>query len=66
MKNKSFQLLSAIGIILVVFGHSKNSLLLFGTIFPFYSFHMALFAFISGYFIPETSIERITFSKAVK
>lgn len=50
MKNKSFQLLSAIGIILVVFGHSKNSLLLFGTIFPFYSFHMALFAFISGYF----------------
>ncbi len=49
-ENITFRVLSALGILFVVMGHMGYTLLEFETWFPFYSFHMALFAFISGYF----------------
>ena len=45
--NQKFNVLSAMGIILVVGGHCGFD---FVDWFPTYSFHMALFMFISGYF----------------
>lgn len=43
-------LLSFFGIIMVVLGHTGDPIRLASDIFPYYSFHMALFIFISGYF----------------
>lgn len=48
--NKKMMILSFIGIILVVLGHTGNQINMMGNIFPYYSFHMVLFIFISGYF----------------
>ena len=48
--NKKMMILSFIGIIIVVLGHTGNAFKLASDIFPYYSFHMALFVFISGYF----------------
>lgn len=47
MKNTEFSILKGLGIIAVVIGHSSWRL---DNIFDPYSFHMALFIFISGYF----------------
>lgn len=49
-KNKKMMILSCIGIILVVLGHTGNQIKLMSDLFPYYSFHMVLFIFISGYF----------------
>ena len=46
-------ILSAIGICFVLLGHLRNDLSASGTFygwFPYYSFHMPLFLFVSGYF----------------
>ncbi|MGV3150608.1 acyltransferase family protein [Sarcina ventriculi] len=51
MKNREFNILKGLGIIAVVIGHSSWR---FGKIFDPYSFHMALFIFISGYFYKTT------------
>ncbi|MDO4268456.1 MAG: acyltransferase family protein [Eubacteriales bacterium] len=48
--NMKFCLLSILGIFFVVDGHLDYSLLDVGNLFPYYSFHMPLFVFISGYF----------------
>ena len=48
--NKKMMMLSFIGIIIVVLGHTGNQIKLMNDIFPYYSFHMVLFIFISGYF----------------
>ena len=49
--NLQFKLLSAIGIILIVAGHCYHGgISLAYEWFPAYSFHLSLFAFISGYF----------------
>ena len=48
--NMRFALLSALGIFFVVDGHLNNSYLDIGGLIPYYSFHMQLFVFISGYF----------------
>lgn len=45
--NRDFTILKALGIIAVVMGHSSYRI---GGAFDSYSFHMALFIFISGYF----------------
>lgn len=57
--NMQFALLSALGMFFVVDGHLNNSYLDIGGLFPYYSFHMPLFAFISGYFYRPGSEERI-------
>ncbi len=51
LKNREFNILKGLGIIAVVIGHSSWR---FGKIFDPYSFHMALFIFISGYFYKTT------------
>ncbi len=55
-ENKTFLLLSVFGIIFVVLGHCKNISVFLNNIFPYYSFHMPLFAFISGYFFKNRKI----------
>lgn len=51
--NKAFLLLSVFGIIFVVLGHGAKINVFLNNVFPYYSFHMALFAFISGYFFKD-------------
>lgn len=53
--NMQFCLLSVLGMIFVVDGHLNNSYLDIGGLVPYYSFHMPLFAFISGYFYKRGS-----------
>lgn len=48
--NKQFMILSAIGIVMVVDAHSWSVLNLMTSIFPYNSFFMPMFIFISGYF----------------
>jgi len=49
-RNDTFVILSAIGILLILLGHLDFPLLTMGGLFPYYSFHVMLFPFISGYF----------------
>ncbi|MBP5379186.1 MAG: acyltransferase family protein [Ruminococcus sp.] len=48
--NKKFMILSAIGIIMVVDSHTWGTFNIFANYFPFNSFFMPMFVFISGYF----------------
>ena len=52
-RNDTFVILSAIGIILILLGHLDFPLLTMGGLFPYYSFHVMLFPFISGYFYKQ-------------
>lgn len=62
--NVDFALLECIGIIAVVAGHTLNSgVELFTDWFPYGSYHMPLFVFISGYFFNESE-EFIPFAKS--
>lgn len=58
-ENKEFRILSAIGIILVVAGHLGFNVLDVGGLFPYYSFHVFLFLFVSGYFYREKAEDNI-------
>ena len=58
-KNLQFCILSAIGMIQVVMGHVDEGMLTVGGLFPYYSFHIALFLFISGYFYRAEEEEHI-------
>ena len=49
-RNKTFTVLSCIGIILVMLGHLDFDVLTFGGLFPYYSYHVLIFVFIAGYF----------------
>ena len=57
--NMQFCILSALGMFFVVDGHLNNSYLDIGGLVPYYSFHMPLFAFISGYFYKKGSEHRL-------
>lgn len=50
-------IMSCIGILLVVCGHENSNALTIGGFFPYYSYHLPLFMFISGYFY-STSAEK--------
>lgn len=52
--NMTFCILSSLAIIMVVAGHLGYSILTLGELFPYYSFHIPLFMFISGYFYRES------------
>lgn len=56
--NAAFGILSALAIIMVVAGHLGYNILTVGDLFPYYSFHVPLFMFISGYFYREEEQER--------
>ena len=66
--NKTFLILSFWGIIFVVLGHCQglNYNMFFCNIFPFYSFHMALFVFISGYFHKRKPVKEFFIKKTKK
>ena len=67
--NMQFAVLSALGMFFVVDGHLNNSYLDIGGLFPYYSFHMPLFAFISGYFFrpgSEAGLRAYAKRKAVR
>lgn len=65
--NKMFMLLSVVGILLVVFGHMPNSPnLMLNNLFPIYSYHMALFIFISGYFFKNQKYIQFIWKKIKK
>ena len=57
MFNNKINLLKALGIMLIVSGHLEFSLI---PMFPPYSFHIALFFFISGYLFKEEYLTDIT------
>lgn len=57
--NQTFCILSAIAMILVVMGHVDEGMLTIGGLFPYYSFHIALFLFISGYFYHPREEEQV-------
>lgn len=48
--NVTFGILSALAILMIVAGHAGYDILTVGGLFPYYSFHVPLFLFISGYF----------------
>ena len=48
-----FRILSALAIIFVVAGHVDFGVFDVAGVFPYYSFHVGVFAFISGYFYKE-------------
>ncbi|MDE6739714.1 MAG: acyltransferase family protein [Lachnospiraceae bacterium] len=55
--NLTFCILSALTIIMVVAGHCGYHILTVGELFPYYSFHVPLFMFISGYFYKDSEEE---------
>ena len=55
--NVTFGILSALAIIMIVAGHVGYDILTVGGLFPYYSFHVPLFLFISGYFYREEEEE---------
>lgn len=48
--NVAFGILSALAMLMIVTGHQGYDILTVGGLFPYYSFHVPLFMFISGYF----------------
>lgn len=52
-ENRQFRILSALGIIFVVAGHLGYNVLDIGGLFPYYSFHVFVFLFVSGYFYKQ-------------
>lgn len=57
--SNTFRIFSAICIILVVAGHADFHIFDLGGMFPYYSFHVTAFLFISGYFYREESENNI-------
>lgn len=55
--NAAFGILSALAILMIVAGHAGYDILTVGGLFPYYSFHVPLFLFISGYFYREEEEE---------
>ncbi|MCM1251996.1 MAG: acyltransferase family protein [Clostridium sp.] len=51
--NMTFCILSGIAIVMIVAGHVGYDIMTVGGLFPYYSFHVPLFLFISGYFYKE-------------
>lgn len=58
-ENKELRILSAIGIILVAAGHLGYNLFDIGGLFPYYSFHVFIFLFVSGYFYKREAEDNI-------
>ena len=58
-ENKQMRILSAVGMILVVAGHLGYSLFDLGGLFPYYSFHVFIFLFVSGYFYREEAEQHL-------
>ena len=57
--NPSFRILSAFAIIFVVAGHADFGVFDIAGLFPYYSFHVGVFAFVSGYFYKDENEQNI-------
>ena len=64
-ENRQFRILSALGIIFVAAGHLGYNVFDMGGLFPYYSFHVFIFLFVSGYFYKEDA-EKNIFAYIVK
>ena len=58
-ENRQFRILSALGIIFVVAGHLGYGVFDLGGLFPYYSFHVYIFLFVSGYFYKNEAEKNI-------
>lgn len=58
-ENRQFRILSALGIIFVVAGHLGYGVFDLGGLFPYYSFHVFIFLFVSGYFYKDEAEKNI-------
>ena len=58
-RNNTFTVLSAIAIILILLGHLDFQVLTLGGLFPYYSYHVMIFVFISGYFYKRSDEEDV-------
>ncbi len=58
-ENSQFRILSALGIIFVVAGHLGYGVFDMGGLFPYYSFHVFIFLFVSGYFYKDEAEKHI-------
>ncbi|MCR5799081.1 MAG: acyltransferase family protein [Lachnospiraceae bacterium] len=58
-RNKTFTILSCIGIVLIILGHLNFGILEFGGLFPYYSYHVMIFVFVSGYFYKKEDEKNI-------
>ncbi|MBD5458786.1 MAG: acyltransferase [Lachnospiraceae bacterium] len=56
--NMTFCILSGLAIVMVAAGHLGYNLMTVDDLFPYYSFHVPLFMFISGYFYKDTEEEQ--------
>ncbi|MDO4459128.1 MAG: acyltransferase family protein [Clostridia bacterium] len=56
--DKHILVLQFLGILFVVFGHTQVNILNFSGMFPYYSFHMPLWIFISGYLFNTDKLDR--------
>lgn len=62
--NTTFGILSAVAMVMIVAGHADCNILTVGELFPYYSFHVPLFVFISGYFYrPEEETHPVAYLK---
>lgn len=61
--NYTFAILSAIGIVMVISAHAGSALNLFSDYFPYNSFFMPMFIFISGYFFKDKNIKSFDSTK---
>lgn len=57
--NPAFRILSALAIVFVVAGHADFGVFDVAGMFPYYSFHVGVFAFVSGYFYKEENEKNI-------
>lgn len=58
--NEKFRVLTAMGMIFVICGHYGIEAFSFGGLYPYESFHMPLFMFISGYFFKRENASTIS------
>lgn len=62
-KNQTFQYLKAIAILMVIDDHMSTRIGFLSSLFPYNSFYMPLFVFISGYFFRDKGVGRSLKSK---
>lgn len=55
-RNVTFSCLEAIAIIMVIDDHTGRHIDILSNVFPYNSFYMPLFVFISGYFYKKTNL----------
>lgn len=58
-ENRTMRIFTGLGMILIVAGHLTAPIFDLGDLFPYYSFHVFIFLFVSGYFYNSENEKRI-------